>query len=207
MNYGQLKAAVQQRLLQRTDLSATVIPGFVQDRILYYQKALYAPSEQLDYSVSLITGQSIYPLPVGTQTVLGARFLLGGTIWIPMVRAPWLKDVLAADVLNPPFESVPTYYCPMGQTLRIYPTPVTVYPLELYINASPPAPVLDTDENWWTREAQTLIIEATCADICRLYLNDDEQAMRHDLATAREHAALAGYTMNLKGPGLIRGYM
>ncbi len=215
MNYGELKQRVSDRLNRpdlllpippNTDPLAAPIPQFVQDRILFYQKALYAPSDQLDYSITTIPSQSIYMIPDGQHSITGIRFLLTN-IWIPLVRANWYQDILEADVLQPPFITLPAYFAQKGQTIRLYPTPAFALPLEINGNNSPPAPQQDTDENYWTQEAQTLIIEATCADLLRLHINDPAAADQHEAVVTREAHAQVLYTQRLKGPAQIRMHM
>lgn len=212
MNYGDLQQAVANRL-NRPDLltlvppaTQPVIAAFVQDRILYYQKAAYAPAEQLDYSITCVPSQNTYLLPAGTQAVNYCRLLLSN-IWLPLTRADWLTDVLAVDLINPPFVTLPSYYVTIGQSLRLYPAPSAAYPLELLVYAAPPAPAATTDTNFWTNEAQTLIIESACADILNLVVKDDTAAARHYLATAREERSLLEYTQRLHGPSRIRPHL
>jgi hypothetical protein len=216
MTYGELKQQVATRL-NRPDLltavppsTVAIIPSMVADRIRFYQKALYAPSETLDYSITCIPGQSIYPFApypslVNVQSVLNVRLLLG--VWIPLTRAPWYEELLAVDVVNPPFQTLPAYWATYGETLRLYPTPGQPYPLELMVSAAPPEPVNDSATNFWTDKAATLLIEATCADICRLVLNDEARATQHQWATEREAKSLRDYTARLRGPFMIQPHL
>jgi hypothetical protein len=217
MNYGDLLQNIAMRL-NRPDLLAVVppatqavIPTFVQDRIAFYQKALYSPSEQLDYSITCIPNQSIYafenyPLLKGVQWIAGVRLLLNN-IWIPLSHVDWYSDLLAADVLQPAFVSLPSYWATYGETIRFYPNPDQSYPIELQACLSPPAPVAPTDVSFWTEKAATLIIEAACSDICAAVLNDDERAARHALLTKREADSLQSWTVRLRGASQVRPYL
>lgn len=212
VTYNELQQRIATRL-NRPDLLlpvapalTAVIPDLVQDRILYYQKALYAPSEVLDYSITTIPSQSIYFLSTGMQALFRVRLLLVN-IWIPLTRVDFYSDILMADVLSPPFITLPSYWATYGQTIRLYPTPNLPYPIEIMGNASPPAPVNPNDDDFWTEEAATLIIEAACADICRLVLNDEERANRHQLAVGREQHSLLEWSQRLRGPTQIRPWL
>ena len=216
MTLADLKQSIATRL-NRPDLltpiapsTQAVIPTFINDRILYLQKKLYSPSEQLDYSIVCIPGQGIYSLqsPIypalnNVQTIFYVR-LLYGSVWRPLQRVDWYTDILDSDVLQPAFVSLPSYFSTFGQTLRLYPQPDNAYPLEICGNIAPPAPVKDTDSNFWTDQAQTAVIEAVCCDICRLVLNDDARASQHEFASQREQHELLAYTQRLRGPARVR---
>lgn len=218
MNYLQLRQSVADRL-NRPDLLTVIPPAivspiydFTQDRIQYYQKALYAPSEQLNYDITTIPHQSEYtfnhyPGLANLQTVLFVRLLQGTQIWIPLTRVQWYSEILQADVLQPSFVSLPSYWATYGQTIRLYPTPNQSYPLELLCNAGPPAPVTDTDDNFWTEEASPLIIRSTCAELCNEYLNDTVRGALFDRNTQRESDSMKVYTTRLRGPLAIKPYL
>lgn len=218
MNYLQLQQQVA-AWLNRPDLLVPVAPAitsaiydFTQDRIFYWQKALYSPSEQLNYDITTIPHQSeyafnAYPGLRGLQCVLFVRLLQGTQIWIPLSRVHWYNEILLADVLAPSFVSLPSYWATYGQTLRLYPTPNDNYPLELMCNAGPPAPIADTDDNFWTSDASALIIRSTCAEICAQYLNDLPRAEIFMQSTQREADSLKNYTMRLRGPSYVRPYL
>lgn len=212
MDYTGLQESVATRL-NRSDLLTAVLPStqaiistIIQDRILYYQRLLYSPSQQQNYDITTIQSQNTYMLPQGTQSITMVRLLLGG-IWRPLWRVDWFEDILAVDLPNPPFITLPSYWCTFGQAIRFYPTPNIAYPIELVGTFAIPAPVNPTDINWWTTEAQTLIIEAACADICRLYINDEARANAHQAAANREHDSLKTYTRRLRGPSQARAYL
>lgn len=216
MQYSELLERVALDLGNRQDLLApvppstvAVIPSKVQGRIRYYQKALFSPSNQLDYSITTIRAQSIYKIPKGNQSIAGIRLLLGN-IWL---RLSWRRYdvILNMDAINPPFITLPSLYAQRGLTFRLFPTPDRAYPLELLVNDSPPPPVDATDENFWTDEgpqgASTLIIAAACADICRRPLNDQAKAAAFDGVVARETLSLMEQDQRLAGPMFVVGYL
>jgi len=210
--------------LNRFDLLApippnplAVIPTIVEDRISYYCKSLFAPSDQLDYSITTIPGQNMYPLPAGMQCVYKIRLMYGsgvlgsGGVWLPLQRTRW-EYILNNDVLTPSFQTLPWCWAQFGEMIRLFATPDNAYPLELMGNLSPPAPVDATDDNFWTDEgpkgAATLIILATCADICRRTIHDYARADQYEaLATVREQQALQEVHQRLEGPVVLEGYM
>jgi len=217
MTLGELKENIATRL-NRPDLltavspsTIAIIPMFVSDRIRYYQKSLWTPSEVLDLSVTTIPSQNTYafaqyPNLVGTQWINNI-YLLQGSIWIPLARTDWFSDILEADVLEPPFVSLPSWWSVYGPAFRLYPTPSAPYPLKIECCLSPPEPAADDKSNFWTEEAATCIIEAVCADICRLTLNDDARATAHQWAAQREADSLTQKTRRLRGPATVRAWI
>ncbi len=221
--------ALQQRVageLNRFDLLQPlppdpfpVIPTYIDDRIGFYQKALFSPSNQLDYSITCIPGQSTYPIPRGLQSIVHVRLLLNGMqgtlgsggVWLPLPRKRY-EYILNNDILSPAFQTLPWCYAQYGDTIRIFATPDNAYPLELMCNESPPAPEAPTDENYWTddgpRGAATLIILSACADICRRVIHDFERADQYQaLVTARESPSLQEVSQRLEGPMAVEGYL
>lgn len=189
---------------------AAVIPTKIQDRISYYAKSLFHPSDQLDYSITCVRGQSVYLLPQGMQSLFHVRLQMGG-IWLPLQRTRY-EYILDTDVLSPAFLSLPWCFAQYGDTLRLFATPDNPYPLELMGNMSPPPPVAPTDQNFWTDDgpkgAATLIILSTCADICRRTTHDTARADQYEaLATSREAVALQELEGRLDGPVVMQGYL
>ena len=224
MNYQQLLDRVADEL-NRYDLLAplppaktAIIPTQVGDRIEFFCKSLFSPSEQLDYSITTIAGQSSYPIPRGLQSIVSVRLLLSGVqqslgaggVWLPLPRKRY-EYILANDILSPPFRTLPWCFAQFGDTIRIFATPDNAYPLELMANLSPPPPVNPTDENYWTddgpRGAATLIIVSACAEICRRVLHDYERADQYQALVAREEPSLQQVAQRLDGPMEIVGYL
>lgn len=214
MNYQQLQERVANDL-NRFDLLTAVPPStvpvistMIQDRIAFMSKALFAPSAQLDYTITTIRAQNIYPLPAGMQCLTGIRLMLG-SVWIPIARTSY-EAILASDVVNPPFITLPSVFAQRGTTFRLFATPDRNYPLELQSNNSPPPPVDATDFNFWTddgpTEAATLIAAAACAEILRRVINDVPRADQFDALRGREEASLQELAIRLEGPMVLAGW-
>ncbi len=214
-DYATLKNLVAMELVNRFDLLTPVppsplalIPAKIQDRIATYQKSLFLTSEQLDYSVQAIAGRSIYPVPAGTQSILNIRLMLG-SIWIPIRRVSY-EYILAQDVINPPFRTIPSDFAQFGDTFRLYPTPDTNYPLELMCNLSPPPPAADNDINFWTMidgtAAGTLILKAACAEICFGAIADPQRGALFAARAKEEEDSLTQRAERMAGPLFIEAY-
>jgi hypothetical protein len=111
------------------------------------------------------------------------------------------------DVNQPPTTSVPFYWSIFGRMFRMFPAPNEVSTVELTAEAQPLPPRLPDDSNFWTNEGFTLIVEATCEDICRLFLNDIPRAEAHAQARDREYKNLDGQTIRLIGPIQVRSHL
>lgn len=182
----------------------------MQDRIGAYQKSLFAPSQQLDYSITTVAHQNTYRMPAGMQALIGIRLMMG-SIWLPLERVP-METILGIDVVNPPIVTLPSLFAQYGMSFRLYATPSQAYPLELMVNNSPPAPVADTDANFWTDTgstgAGTLILLSTCAEICRTTLNDAAKADQFSaMVERREEPSMQELTQRLAGPLRVEPYI
>jgi hypothetical protein len=175
------------------------------DRCYYYANSFFFASEKTDTSLILNPGQQSYPLPAGVLDVLVARYNLNGT-WIPMERTDY-RNLLYMDVNQPPTTSTPFYWAIFGRMFRMFPAPNQVSTVELTAETQPLPPRLPDDSNFWTNEAFSLIVAATCEDICRTFLNDIPRAEAHATVRDREYKNMNGQTIRLIGPIQVRGHL
>jgi hypothetical protein len=206
-NYGNLLDEILKRLNRYGDPGiADAAARFSLDRVYFYSQEFFFAGEKQDTSLVLIPGQASYPLPAGTLNIIFVRLNLNGN-WIPL-ECRDIREMLLWDTsTNPPITSPPSYYAMLGNKLRLFPRPDQNYPIELTVESAPLPPRLLTDSNFWTNEAFTLIVEATCADICSLFTNDQARAQAHAMATARELSQLRGQTNRILGPLVIQGWL
>lgn len=211
MNWGELQAAVPFRL-NRDDLPAAFVLEMLYERIDFFGPQVLQPAEQLDYSIVLQPGQQQYTLPTGTQRVDNVRVLYNG-IWIPVPFAERFADILASDPLQPPFTSLPVSMCRVvGNQIRVFPTPNQQYPLELYglFTIAPPVDPGDST-NWWCTVGRVLLINATCAQICREYLDiavpNSPRIATFDRNTADSLDKLVTQSHQMGGPWIARQWL
>lgn len=114
--------------------------------------------------------QGIYP--AGSQA-----YQLSG-VWLDMVKVSY-DQIINEDVLSPSLASLPYEYGQFNTQFRLYPVASATFPLECTGNAAPAAPVVDTDDNFWTEDAAWLIIASTTNEIRKGYLH--EEANQQDL--------------------------
>lgn len=172
-SWSDLQSAITFRL-NRPNLPTDFVLEMLYEQIGYFGPTLFQPAEVTDTSITTSPGVQFYALPSGCQKVTYVRVLYNG-VWIPVGIADSYNEILAADVLQPPFTSLPVTLCRVyGTNIRFFPTPNGQYPVELTMMQTPPAPTDDTDEtNVWVADLlmRRLLINATCAEICREYLN------------------------------------
>jgi len=211
LTYAQMAAAVGQRLGNRSDLD-TVARSFIQDRINYYSKNFFYSAQFIDTDHVCTIGSPWVDLPAGWSDIANIRILQSASIYIPLVRVAY-NVILYSDVLVPPFRNLPSQWCTFNdpstgnRAIRLFPTPNLAYPLEFTMDKPPDPPSADTDINWWTQDAQTLIIEAACEDISALYLNDPVRQEKHKEARMREELSLNSKSIRIRGGIQVKSHI
>lgn len=173
-SWGDLKSQIAFRL-NRTDLPPQFVQTMCVERIDFWGPQVLFPAEVTNTDIVTTQGIQFYSLPRGTQKVRYVRVLYN-TIWIPVYEADDYADILYADPLQPPFTSLPvTLYKILGNQLRLFPTPNGNYPVELTMEQTivePQGNTADQDTtNFWVTDGRMLLINSTCSEICREYLD------------------------------------
>lgn len=202
LTYAQVKSAIADRL-NRDDLT-TVIADFAADRIEYYQKECFYAGRVLNGSISTVVGTKNYSFPTGWEQVVTIRILNGST-WIELIQKSY-DELQEMDSLQPSVQSLPAYWAPFADQFYVFPAPNAIYSLELTMDL-PPNPPADAASNFWTGDAQTLVIEGTCAEICATYLNDPVREARHRPLEERELISLSSKTIRARGGIRTRPYL
>ena len=217
--WGDLKSQIAFRL-NRTDLPPPFVQQMAVERIDFWGPQVLFPAEVTNDDTITNVGQQFYPLPRGTQKVRYVRVLYGG-IWIPVYPADDYADILYADPLQPPFTSLPvTLYAVLGNQIRLFPTPDGQYPVELTIDQTIVEPKgTDTDpngdtdtDNFWVRDGRMLLINSTCSEICREYLDIElgTQSPRVQLFDQNTQMALdqlMNRSHQLTSPSIMKQYI
>jgi len=216
--WGDLRHQIKWRL-NRTDLSDSFVETMMRERIDFFGPQVLAAAEETNYDIVTNPGQFFYALPTGTQKVNQVRVLYNG-IWIPVGYAERYEVMLNADPLQPPFTSLPvTMYYVLGKNIRLFPTPNGQYPVELTIERTiqPPPKSTDTSSpdddstNFWVTDGRILLINATCAEICREYLEigvpNSPRIMNFDRNTDEALMMLLTQAHTLATPSLMKQYI
>jgi len=191
--YLDLQNEVASRLI-RTDLS-NEIKTHIQERCLHYGKEFFYSAEIVDNSITTVGGQRYYPLPIRWADVRSVQVLSG--VWIPMTRRPHL-EINSSDNLVNALQTLPSVWCMHGGALRIWPCGPG-YNLQLNMNTSPAPPVNNADDNFWTEDAQTLIIAATCEQICSQVISDPVREEKFKTVRIDEERSLASKSIREAG--------
>lgn len=127
-------------------------------------------------------------------------------VWIPLDKVKY-RDILIADTLAPPNQAQPSMWGQFNTQFRLYPCPDQQYVIEITGDASPAAPTLDGDSNFWTTDAATLIINSTTAEVYELYLGNEAAAQKYRRIELREKKKLLKISFNLGDPPVLRGHL
>ena len=208
LSYLQLRQRIVDQL-NRSDLDtsplseSSIVHQFVKDRVLHYSRTLFYSSQFIDTSKSTSAGNPWVNLPDGWQGVNHVRMLYNGT-WFQIHKVPY-DSILEKDILQVPVQSIPVEYAlfqnPSGLAMaaRFYPVPNGTYTLEFTMDRPPAAPSSDSETSFWTTEAQILIIESVCEEICRRKLNRPMKADQHHSRVEDEEAELTSKTIRING--------
>lgn len=211
--WADVQAAIPFRL-NRPTLPTDFVLEMLYERIGYFGPLCFQPSEVTNTDIVTAPGVQFYALPSGTQKVTFVRVLYNG-VWIPVSMPNSYNEILEADVLQPPFTSLPVTMCRVyGTQIRLFPTPDGQYPVELTLMQTPPAPTQDTDEtNVWVADSlmRALLINATCAEICREYLDisvpNSPRIAAYDANTADLLDKVQTQAHALGGPSFLKQYI
>ncbi len=190
--------------LARGDDLADVVADYITGRIAYYQRYFIYATPQTQF-INTVVGQVMYVLPI---SIIGVKFvrLNYQSVWQFLVPEPY-ERLLHADVNIPPTQSVPTSWAPYDAMIRLFPAPDRVYQLELTADGRVPAPVDDSDSNFWTIEeggAASMIRYATTGQIRLLRLRDLQGAQADMEMAENERLALCRETTEKVSTGQVQ---
>jgi hypothetical protein len=211
LTYLQLRQRIVGEL-NRDDLDtepltdASVVHQFVKDRVNHYSKEFFYNAQFVDTSKSTTIGSAWVDLPGGWQDVNFVR-LLQGSIWLPIgsgTQVPY-QEVLESDNLSPSQPGMPDmfalYQNPStgNMAMRFYCVPDAVYQLELTMDKPPDAPVTDAEVSFWTTDAQTLISESVCEELCKRRINRPLKAEQHRVSKEEAEASMTSKSIRNRG--------
>lgn len=217
LTYLELRQRIASRL-NRSNLdtnpltSASVVHQFVLDRVNHYNREFFYNAQFIDTSKSTVAGEQWVNLPSGWQDVKTVRLLQGGANWIPVTR----RDHQAVNHMHsvtPVITSLPSVFAlhqnPTGgaMALRFFPAPDVVYPIEILMDLPPAAPTTDAEVSFWTTDAQTLLINAVCEQICRERINRPLKAAEHQKSKEEAEASLGSKSIRISGGIRTRPYL
>lgn len=183
--------------------SSSIVHQFVLGRIAHYSNEYFYSAQQTDTTKSTVAGNAWVDLPDGWESIQFIRIQNGG-VWIPLRRVSY-ETILISDSLVTPTQSLPFQYAlrqnPSSGKMaaRLFPVSGAVYSIEFTMDLPPAAPAADSDVNFWTCDAQNLIISATCEQICRERINRPMKADQHASTKQEEEWSLGSKTIRISG--------
>ena len=201
LTYLQVIAAIRQRLNRESagdDLEWNqVARDFSADRVNYYKKLLFYEGQVEDTSINTGIGTKFYNFPTGWENV-NSIWINNGGVWLLLGRRTH-SDILNFDSLEPSVRSLPALWAPLAAQFRLFPVPSAVQNLKLVMDIPSDVPA-DGSSNFWTDDAQSLTINASCAEISSAaYLNDPVREARFRALETRERIALISKTIRIGG--------
>jgi len=172
--------------LQRTDLADQIANAIVEACDYYRRDAFFKNDAQATQTTS--AGVNIYNAPLDIAELRALFATASGTVY----QLRWKSwDRLNAEDSNQlsPVQGPPVDYAlnllAGGMQVRLFPTPNAVYTLTYNYIQIIPAPVNDSDSNFWTMEAREMI-RAYARYLLRLNVLNDGAGAAVDKGLADE---------------------
>jgi hypothetical protein len=183
-------ADMQARLadeLQRNDLAEQIANAITEACDYYRRDAFFKNDAQAAIAAS--AGVASYAAPADVAEIRALFATVDGTVY-PLRCRTWdylnTEDANAASpVTGPPVEYAANLLA-TGMQVRLFPTPDNAYQLLFDYVQIIPAPVNDSDSNFWTMEAREMI-RAFARYLIRLNLLNDVQGAALDRALADDY--------------------
>lgn len=199
--YGDLKQNVYNSL-NRDDLVDAAIVA-VEDAIKHHQRNFFYETPQTD-QMSTVIGQGQYDIPDDMVSVQWIRLDQSG-VW-HFLRMVEYREILIADTLVIPVQSVPSMWASFDNGFRLYNVPDKIYTLELTGNGFIPIPTDDADENFWTNDAEQLIRYTALAKLYRIRIGNYDRAAMLDSEAEKFRKQLWKQTFEVSSDRRIAGH-
>lgn len=194
--------------LQRTDL-ASQINNAITEAADYFRRDAFFRNDAQDSSTVTVAGTSVYAVPVDVAEIRQLAITVSNTKYPLRVRS-WeyinIEDSnTLAPVTGPPVEyavNLPS----TGMSIRLFPTSDGAYQLQYDYIQIIPAPVLDSDSNFWTMEGREMV-RAYAKYLLRMTVLNDPQSAAIDKELADQYfRKLKQETGAKKFTGRLRSY-
>ncbi len=167
--------------LQRNDLAGQ-INNAITEAADYFRRDGFFRNDAQDSSTVTIAGTSVYAAPADLAEIRQLSITVSNTKY-PLRLRSW--EYINAEDSNTlkPVEGPPVEYAlnlpSSGMTIRLFPTPDGAYQLQYDYVQIIPAPVLDTDSNFWTMEGREMV-RAYAKYLLRMNVLNDPQGAQAD---------------------------
>lgn len=136
-----------------------------------------------DSTATLSSGQSIYTLPIETQHLLGVAVKNTGGTWSKLT--PISQTYLLQHQAEPEFyetDSIPQYYVPVGNTIKLYPAPNYTQTASLGVWTSRDISGFDPDDTTKKPGFDSIFHEAVPTFMALRHADINQLSVKTDLA-------------------------
>jgi hypothetical protein len=145
--------------LQRTDLAGQ-INNAITEAADYFRRDAFFRNDAQDSSTVTVADTSSYPAPADVAEIRQLSITVSNNKYPLRLRSWEYINAEDSNVLSP-VTGPPVEYAvnllSSGMTIRLFPTPDSAYRLQYDYVQIIPAPVQDTDSNFWTMEGREMV--------------------------------------------------
>ncbi len=174
--------------LQRTDL-ASQINNAITEAADYFRRDVFFRNDAQDSSTVTVAGTAVYPAPADVAEIRQLSITVSNTKYPLRLRSWEYINAEDSNVLSP-VSGPPIEYAVNllsgGMSIRLFPTPAGAYRLQYDYVQIIPAPVQDTDSNFWTMEGREMV-RAYAKYLLRMTVLNDPPSAQVDLALADQY--------------------
>ncbi len=174
--------------LQRTDL-ASQINNAIAEAADYFRRDAFFRNDAQDTSTVTVVGTNVYMAPTDVAEIRQLAITVNNTKYPLRLRSWDYINIEDSNTLNP-VTGPPVEYAvnlqSSGMSIRLFPTPDGAYGLQYDYVQIVPAPVADTDSNFWTVEGREMV-RAFAKYLLRMTVLNDPSTARSDQELADQY--------------------
>jgi hypothetical protein len=174
--------------LQRTDL-ASQINNAIAEAADYCRRDAFFRNDAQDTSTVTVMGTNVYMAPTDVAEIRQLAITVNNTKYPLRLRSWDYINIEDSNTLNP-VTGPPVEYAvnlqSSGMSIRLFPTPDGAYGLQYDYVQIVPAPVADTDSNFWTVEGREMV-RAFAKYLLRMTVLNDPSTARSDQELADQY--------------------
>lgn len=174
--------------LQRTDL-ASQINNAIAEAADYFRRDAFFRNDAQDTSTVTVVGTNVYMAPTDVAEIRQLAITVNNTKYPLRLRSWDYINIEDSNTLNP-VTGPPVEYAVnlqrSGMSIRLFPTPDGAYGLQYDYVQIVPAPVADTDSNFWTVEGREMV-RAFAKYLLRMTVLNDPSTARSDQELADQY--------------------
>jgi hypothetical protein len=174
--------------LQRTDLAGQ-INNAIAEAADYFRRDSFFRNDAQDSSTVTVAGTNVYMAPADVAEIRQLAITVNNTKYPLRLRSWEYINAEDSNTLSP-VAGAPVQYAVIlesgGMAIRLFPTPDGAYRLQYDYVQIIPAPVHDTDSNFWTVEGREMV-RAYAKYLLRMSVLNDAQGAQADRELADQY--------------------